>query len=490
VTDGATAVERMVLRSRAAQAAWAALPVEERCRILDAGAAALFRRRDRMAQCISSETRKPLAEAMVAEVCTTLDIARFTTRMAPAVLAAEHRRSSSLALWRKRIVVHHEPWGVVGVIAPWNYPLMLPASHILASLAAGNSVICKPSELTPETARQFQECLQAGGLPEDVLQVLPGNGRAGQALIAHGVDRVCFTGSVATGRLVAAQCGTALIPCSLELGGSDPALVLEDANVELAARGITWGRFTNAGQTCVAPKRVFVVEQAWGPFLDALNRRVGALRAWTPGSTEWDVGPVISDAAASAMERQRADATSRGARVVADAGVPGVPGPTILVDVPADAAILREETFGPLLPVVRVRNTEEAIAAANGGPFGLSASVWTRSRQTGEAVAARLRAGTVVVNDVALIAGMAEVPHGGVGQSGYGRLHGIEGLQEAVRTRTVVSDLFPNWAQPWWFPYGAGFRRQVDGYVRLSHGRSLVQRLSGLRASLELILRR
>ena len=498
-------VREATARARSAHPAWKSLGVDERARILETFRRILFDRRQDVASLISRENGKPAAEAMMTEVVTTLDIARYYGRIATGVLAPRHLTSASLALWRKRITITSAPHGVVAVISPWNYPFMLPAGIVLPALVAGNAVILKPSELTPSCAVLLTDLLHEAGVPRDVMQVLPGDGSTGAALVAADVDKVFFTGSVATGRRVGVACAERFIPCALELGGSDPAIVCDDADVEHAASGLTWGRFSNAGQTCVAPKRVLVAAAIHDRFVAAMQRRLGALQLRGETASTYDVGALIQPSQERALVSQRDDATARGARAwrpgdtgASDAAsnhasdgapIPGVFPPTLLLDVPPAARALHEETFGPLLPIVAVRDDDEAVALANASPFGLSASIWSRDRARATRLAGRLQAGTVVINDVTLIAGVAEVPHGGVKASGSGRAHGVVGLVECVRTQTVVDDLFTGWRQPWWFGYGDDTAARGDAYVRLAHGRSVLQRLSGVARVVKLIFR-
>ncbi len=494
-TVGPGGVPAAIARARQAQAAWGARSVDARVAVLERFRRLLHARRADVVTVIARENGKPPAEASMAEVATTLDLARFYVRVASGHLAPRTLESGSLALWRKRIHISTVPYGTVAVISPWNYPFLLPAGIVLPALVAGNAVLLKPSELTPSSGELLGELLHAAGTPHDILQVLPGDGTVGAALTQGAVDKVFFTGSVATGRRVAHACAERLVPCSVELGGSDPALVLEDADIEHAASGITWGRFSNGGQTCVAPKRVFVVGEAYDPFVAAMRRRIEALRLGRLGEAPYDMGPLIQPSQHALLSAQRDDAITRGARAASpasqadDADAETIFPPTLLLDVPMDARAMQEETFGPLLPIVRVASIDEAVARANASPFGLSASVWSRDRRRARAVADRLEAGTVVINDVTLVPGIAEVPHGGVKASGSGRSHGIAGLDECVRTRTVVDDLFTGWRQAWWFGYGADATARADAYMRLAHGRTIRERLSGVRKVLQLIFR-
>jgi succinate-semialdehyde dehydrogenase/glutarate-semialdehyde dehydrogenase len=432
-----------------------------------------------MASLIERESGKPAAEAMMADVITTLDVARFCERRARHVLAARTMIPSNIALWRKRVTITHEPYGVIGIISPWNYPLLLPASTALAALIAGNAVVLKPSELTPATAVRLGELLHGAGVPDAIMQVLPGDGVTGAALASASIDKLFFTGSAATGRKVAAACAQRLIPCALELGGSDPAIVLDDADLDTAVSGILWGRFSNAGQTCVAPKRAIVLDSVHDAFLSRLSAAAERLVVGA-GAAGSDVGPMIRPSQAEVLESQLRDAEQRGARVMGGGRGSGhFFAPTIVANVSAEMRVAREETFGPVLAVIRVRDDDEAVAVANDTPFGLSASVWSRDLARARRVGLRIAAGTVHVNDAVSVVGMADVPHGGVKASGTGRVHGDAGLRECVREKALVVEPFPSWRQPWWFGYSAEHARNIDAFARFWHGRSLLERLSG-----------
>lgn len=482
-------VVHAVETAREAQGAWAAQPVRERARVLRRFGRILLDRRLEVATTVSRENGKPVGEALATEVLVALDFAQFYAKLAPKRLAPLVAPSLTMSTMLKKVQIEYHPHGVVGVISPWNYPFQLAAGVVLPALVAGNAVVLKPSEFTPASGVLLGELLSEAGLPEGVLQVVPGDGSAGAALVGAGVNRVSFTGSVATGRRVAAACAALLIPCSLELGGSDPAIVLDDADVERAARGLAWGRFSNAGQTCVAPKRIYVEAGAFDRFTAALAREVGALRVG-PGSVQGtEVGPMIRESQVTLLREQFDDAVRRGATIVARAPASGLSersyfAPTVLTNVTPEMRVLHEETFGPLLPVVKVADEEEAIRLANHSDFGLSASVWSGNAARGRRVAARLEAGTVAVNDVTIVAGMSNVPHGGVKASGLGRSHGEQGLMECVEPRTIVTDRWSASRQLWWFRYGPTHIADAEAVIEAMHGASLGVRL---RATLRLL---
>ena len=484
-------VDAAVDAARRAQPAWAALGVRARAQCLERFRALLVKRRAEVADVVHRENGRPALEALGAEVLVTLDYARFYARIAPRELRGRWRTPASVAFWRKRVRITHEPYGVVGVISPWNYPFMLAAGVALPALIAGNAVVLKPSELTPTSGLLLGELLEEAGVPSDIMRVLPGGEATGAALALAAVDKIAFTGSVATGRKVAMACAERLIPCSLELGGSDPALVLDDADPELAARGIAWARFANAGQTCAAPKRVYATARVYDRFLAALVRQVEGLRVG-PASGDVDVGPLVHAGQVATLQAQLDDALAAGASIAgrASGGATGdgfFP-PTVLVDVRPGMRVLSEETFGPLLPVTKVRDDAEAIRLANDSEFGLSASVWSGDRAHAREVADALQAGTVAINDAAITAGMAEVPFGGVKSSGVGRSHGIAGLMEFTRTRAVVDEAMPRLPQVHWFRYDRGLADALDAAIVALHGRGLA-RVGAMRRAMTLLRR-
>ncbi len=485
-TTSAGAVFTAVARAKTAQKNWASEPVRARVQVLRRFHESLFRRRRDVAEVLTRENGKPIAEAIGSEIAIALDYANYYASEAPRFLRSPWFGAGSLAMKRKRVRIEHDPFGVIGVISPWNYPFMLSAGVIIPALVTGNAVLLKPSEFTPESGERLLSLFADAGLPADVLSVLQGDGSTGAALCDADVDKIFFTGSVATGKRVAMKCAERLIPCGLELGGSDAAIVLNDANAHHAASGIAWARFSNAGQTCVAPKRIYVESGIYESFVSEIAIAVKALKVGAGNVQETDIGPMIRSEAVTALESQRDDALARGAIVVAAADAPvnalgkNFFSPTVLANVPADARVLNEETFGPLLPVVRVRDADEAIALANASEFGLSASIWSGDTARAARLAQRIQAGSVAINDAVIVAGMADVPHGGVKQSGIGRTHGRAGLEECVRTKAIVADRFSSWRQAWWFGYSAAHEEGIDAYVRVAHSNSLFERLAAL----------
>jgi acyl-CoA reductase-like NAD-dependent aldehyde dehydrogenase len=478
------AVHAAVRAARLAQPEWAATPLTRRIEVIRRFRTACFQNRHELAALIERETGKSQADALAADVIVTLDLAAYFARVSAKLLRSRVETGASLAMIRKVVEIRRDPVGVIAVISPWNYPLMLAAGVVIPALLAGNAVILKPSEFSTATAERLIELLVASGVPASVCQCLPGDAETGAALIGAGVNKVFFTGSLRGGRAVAEACGRQMIPANLELGGNDAAVVLADADMPAAARGLLWGRFFTAGQSCVAPKRIFVEAVGHDALVSALTAEMAILELG--GANGGHIGPLIRPAQVETLTEQRDDALMRGAKVAAtvrraagtDAGAYAIP--TLLTNVSADARIMREEAFGPLMSVISVPSVDAAIALANDSEFGLSASVWTRDAARASLIAGQLQAGTVLVNDVLVNVGIPNLPHGGVKSSGTGRSHGAEGLLECTQVRTIVRDRI-NWMpQPWWFARTVGSTAFLDAVARAAHAPSLLDRLRGI----------
>jgi acyl-CoA reductase-like NAD-dependent aldehyde dehydrogenase len=444
---GAPEIAAAVARARAAQPAWGALPFARRAKRLRQFAAAL-RDDGELLDTLVAESGKTVYEAEAIEVFYVLELTRYYTGRAGRRALADDVRHP-LVFSNKRARVVHHPRGVVGVIGPWNWPLLNNYADCIGPLVAGNAVVLKPSEHTPLTSLRVAEVWKRLGLPADVLQVVPGRGDAGEALV-EAADMIFFTGSQGVGRRIAARAGERLVPVVLELGGKSPLIVLRDADLPRAARAAVWSAFAHSGQVCIRTERVLVEAPVAERFIELCAAEIATLRQGAPAlpakveSAELDVGAMTFAPQVTRAVEQIADAVAAGARVVTGgAPLPG-PGrffaPTLLADVTLAMSVMREETFGPVLPIMRVADAEEALRIANDSPLGLSGSVWSRDVPRAQALARRLEAGSVCVNDVLVNYYCVEAPLGGVKGSGLGFRHGPEGLRQFCRVETIVED--------------------------------------------------
>lgn len=475
--------------ARQSQAAWVELGVRKRIEILRIFQKNLQAKKSSIAEAITREAGKPTAESLVTEVLVVLDAAQFLIDHAFALLHDEPVPHGNLATKLKRGRLLREPHGVIGIISPWNYPFSIPATETLAALVVGNAVLLKPSELTPLIALELAALLYGSGVPKDVFQIIIGDGAAGAALLRAPIDKLIFTGSVATGKRIAVAAAERLLPVVLELGGKDPMIVLDDADVDIASSAAVWGAFVNAGQACLSVERCYVQRSLYERFVKACADKAVFLTVGNGMDPKTDVGPLIHERQLRIAESHVQDAVALGATIVVggkrltELGA-NFYAPTVLMNVTHDMRIMREETFGPVLPVMPFDSDDEAIRLANDSEYGLAASVWTRDSQRGEYMARKIHAGTVMVNDVISCFGISEAPHGGVKASGLGRTHGRFGLDEMVRMKYLDIDQMPGMKKVWWYGYGGAFRRQMEGFLDLQFARGFTARVSGaLRAA-------
>ena len=468
-------VPGMVARARAAQPGWDALGYDGRGRILRRAQKWVTDNSERIIETIVSETGKTWEDAELAEVAYAANAFGFWAKRAPEYLADERIRSANPFVAGRKLVVRYRPVGVVGVIGPWNYPLVNSFGDCIPALAAGNAVVLKPSETTPLTSLLMAEGMRECGLPEGVLQVAPGFGDTGEALVDE-VDMVMFTGSTATGRRVLERAARTLTPVSLELGGKDPLLVLEDADLERAANAAVYFSMQNGGQTCISIERAYVVDAVYDDFVGRVTEKVRALRQGPPaGPGSVDVGAVTHAPQLEIVRRHVEEARAAGARVVAGGHARDAGGrffePTVLVDVDQGMSCIAEETFGPTLPIVRVADEAEAVARANDSRYGLGASVWTRDLRRGEAVARQLESGAVCVNDAQLNYLALELPMGGWKESGLGVRHGAQGIRKYTRQQALLVTRLAPKRELHYFPYRARKSRLLGRLVKLLYGR-------------------
>jgi succinate-semialdehyde dehydrogenase/glutarate-semialdehyde dehydrogenase len=484
----------IVSRGRAAQSEWAKVSIRDRCAKLRALGERIMASRNELADAVVRESGKPRVEALFADIFVSLDSAKYWSENATSVLGTQRVPRHSTAAKAKSGYLVYESLGVIAIISSWNYPLAIPLSQIIPAVAAGNAVVCKTSDFTPQCGALMEELFLDAGFPSNLVTIVQGGGEVGQALIEAAPDKVVFTGSVVTGRRVAEACAKKLIPSVLELGGKDAMIVLADADLDIAASAAVWGSYTNCGQVCLSVERLFVEESISESFATLCVGKTKKLRLGPGSDPSTDVGPLIRPQHVQRMSELIRDAVSRGARVLCgghprpDLG-PNFFEPAVIVGVDSSMKLFQEETFGPILALQSVRDAETAIARANDSSFALSASVWTGDTQRGEAIAKRLRAGAVMVNDAISYFAIAEAPHGGCSASGWGRTHGKAGLLEMVQTKYIDIDRLPRREKPWWYRYGADLERAADAFLRFEFSAGIAAKLGNARGALKTFFR-
>jgi len=461
-------VKEAVLKARQAQPAWASLSYRQRARIILRARELMLAERDELALLISQETGKPVAEAISMELVPTLDAMHYFAHAAADLLRPQKIDIGQYGLMGRSSSIVFRPLGVIGIISPWNFPLATPADEVVMALMAGNAVVLKPSELTPLIALKLGDIFTQAGLPPGLLNIATGDGSTGRALVDARVDKIMFTGSVATGKRVAEAAAKYLTPVVLELGGKDPMIVLEDADLENAARAAVWGAFANSGQACASVERCYVQESIAPKFIEQVVTETRSLKQGLGTDTDIDVGAMSNENQLQIVADHVNDAKQRGAKVLAGgqrasnrAGL--FYEPTVLTNVDHDMTIMRDETFGPVLPVMTFKTEDEAIKLANDSIYGLTASVWTKNISKGRRIAERIDAGTVMVNEVVYTHGIAQTPWGGIKNSGYGRTHGRMGLLELVHPQHIHVNRVSFLPDLWWFRYSAQASRLFGG---------------------------
>ena len=463
--DSAADVRVAVAAARSAFQQWSALSIPQRSKILLSARDLFLARQEEIITLICAENGKPRLEALV-ELTYVCDVITFYGKQAKRFLKPE--RITPHLFRNKKVLSHYEPRGVIGMITPWNFPLILTIGESIPALMAGNAVIIKPSEWTPLIAKLGCEILQQAftnaGLPAEILQVVNGYGETGGALTDE-ADMIAFTGSVKTGKIIAERAAKRLIPVSLELGGKDPMIVLRDADIERAANAAVWGAFTNSGQVCISVERVYVDESIADDFTKRVVEKTRALRQGVDASEantdrRVDVGAMTYPKQIETVEEHVNDAKAHGAKILTGGQRnPNLAGrfyePTVLTDVDHSMKIMTEETFGPVLPIMRVKDEREALRLANDSIYGLNASVWTKDKAKGEALAAQVIAGITCVNDVMVGFAVTDAPSGGLKESGIGKRHGVAGIRRFCHEQVIITDRFGLKRELIWYPYSA-----------------------------------
>jgi succinate-semialdehyde dehydrogenase/glutarate-semialdehyde dehydrogenase len=448
---------------------WAQLPLSDRARYMRRAAQAIIDQLDELAELLSREQGKPRNESLTMELLPTIDSLRWLADAGPGILEDE-RIALPIFLKQKRARFTYEPLGVVGVIAPWNYPWSIPFGEVAIALMAGNGVVLKPASLTPLIGERIRQVFERAGLPEGLVRTVHGGGAVGQALVESSAAKIFFTGSVEVGRGVGEECARRMKGSVLELGGKDPMIVCADANLPNAISGCLWGGFANAGQTCSGIERVYVLEDVAERLAEGVVEGARQLRVGDPLDWNTEVGPMVSPEQLELVKELVDDAVAAGATLHCGGAEPPFFKPAVLTGVTHDMRLMREEIFGPVIPIVTVSSEDEAIELANDSEFGLGASVWTTNRAKGERMARRVQSGMVWINDHMFSHGACSCSWGGVKQSGLGRSHSKFGLYECVNIKLMTWE--PSRTRDfWWHPYDEGLGRAMQAYAKLLYGR-------------------
>ena len=464
-------VAASVRYARAAQPAWAALSYRERAEYILRARKLVLAQTDEIANLISRETGKPPMEALSMEVVPTLDLMNHFARHTEKMLQREKIDIGQYGVFGRASYIFYKPLGVVGIISPWNFPWATPLDEVVMALMAGNAVVLKPSELTSLTALKIGAIFKEARLPKGLLEIVTGDGSTGTALVETGVDKIMFTGSVATGKRVAEAAAKHLTPVVLELGGKDPMIVLDDADLENAARAAIWGAFCNSGQACASIERCYVQESVAQEFIAHVVEETRTLQQGQPSVEGVDVGAMTNERQLQIVERHVSDALAKGARLeTGGKRLTDTRGwfhePTVMTNVDHSMEVMTDETFGPVLPIMTFKTDDEAVALANDSIYGLTAAVFGSDTRRTYAMAEKIEAGTVMINEVVYTHAVAQTPWGGVKQSGYGRTHGRLGLLEMVTHQHIHINRFYWAADVWWFRYTAEAGKLFQGFAR------------------------
>jgi succinate-semialdehyde dehydrogenase/glutarate-semialdehyde dehydrogenase len=470
-------VRNFIQIAKQAQKDWGTIPLRKRKKHILKIRDYIVENADHIAATISRDNGKTRVDALVTEVLPAAIAANYYAKNAHHFLRPQKLKSSAWILAYKRSKIYRRPFGVVGIISPWNYPFAIPFSEVVMALLAGNAVILKTASETQLVGHLLKECISAGDLPPGIFQYvnLPGS-KAGKAFLEGGVDKLFFTGSVETGKRLMEMAAKTLTPVSLELGGNDAMIVLDDADLERAANGAIWAGMQNAGQSCGGVERIYVDEKVHSDFLNILKEKISRLRVGP--DTDWnvDIGAITTEKQLQTIRQHVEEALKKGATIFARSDLPkNLNGlfypPTVLVDVNHDMTVMKDETFGPVLGVMPFKTVEEAIELANDSYLGLTASVWSKNRKKAREIASQIKAGAVTINDHLMSHGLAETPWGGFKQSGIGRTHGKPGFDEMTEPQVIVDDVFSFLKkQLWWHPFSKNLYDGIKGLLHVLYG--------------------
>lgn len=459
-------VKEYTSKAKAAFPGWARLSFKERAAYILKARQYLLDNIDDFAQTITKDNGKPVTESISAEIFPICDLLRWAALNAEKILSRKNLLIGVFNLLGRTSTLGHQPLGVIGIISPWNYPFSIPVGTAAMALMAGNTVVLKPSSATALVGKKIEEMFEAAGLPEFVFKVVHGGSATGEALLNSSVDKIVFTGSVGIGRHVAEVCARRLLPCTLELGGKDPAIITENADLENAASGVVWGAFTNAGQCCASIERLYVHQKVADKFIEMVVEKTKKLRIGNGLDPNTDVGPMTTLAQLQTVEAHVEEARGRGAKILCGGKRVG-PGyffePTVITGVDQTFSCVTEETFGPTLPIIVYEDDMQAVRFANDSQFGLNAYIWSKDIREAQKMARQIRAGTVVINNSVYTHAIPQTPWGGVKHSGLGRTHSAWGFYDLVNLHHIHTNRFTFIKDFWWYPYSAKLIENLKG---------------------------
>lgn len=489
-------VKNIIINARKAQKVWNSIQLNERIPFLLKVRDILVEQAEEIAGIISADNGKTRMEAMATEVLSAAMAVTYYCSNAKRFLKDKHLSAGNIFLINKRSKIIRVPYGVVGIISPWNYPFTIPFSEVVMALLAGNSVILKTATETQLTGLKLKEIFDSAGLPGGVFNYINLPGReTGDLLLENRIDKLFFTGSVAAGKYLMKKAADTLTPLVLELGGNDPMIVCEDADPYRAAMGALWAGFQNAGQSCGGIERIYVHEKIYTPFMDILKEKITGLKIGIGSDYDSQMGCVTTVKQAGTIKRHISEAIEKGAVVFAQSELPaGLPvnfiPAVVLTNVNHDMLVMKEETFGPVVGVMKFSTDDEVIALANDSDLGLTASVWSRNRKRAEKIAGRIEAGVVMINDHLMSHGLAETPWGGFKQSGIGRTHGEIGFSEMTNPQVIVNDKLGFLKRNlWWHPYNEKTFRGISSIIILLYSKKISPKFSAIKNLLGILTR-
>jgi succinate-semialdehyde dehydrogenase/glutarate-semialdehyde dehydrogenase len=488
-------LKHVIGKARIAQKTWQITPLKKRIKHIKNIASFIFENSDRMSRIISEDNGKAMMDAFATEVFPSIMAINYDCKMAAKWLKSKKLKRSNIFFIYKRCKIRRVPWGVVGIISPWNYPFSIPFYQVIMGLLSGNAVILKTASETQAVGKLLQECLDSADLPENLFTHINMPGRLiGDALFDCGIDKLFFTGSLTVGKKLMAKAAESLTPISLELGGNDAMIICQDADLDRAVGGALWAGFHNCGQSCGGIERIYVHEAVYHDFLQILKSKIESLRLGVGTNWDIDMGAMTTSGQVYTVKQHIEEALSKGATLAATSTLPSdqniknfIPA-VVLSDVDHSMSVMKEESFGPVVGVMKYKTIEEAITLANDSTMGLTGSVWSSDRKKAEQIGKQIEAGVISINDHLMTHGMPETPWGGFKESGMGRCHGEIGFEEMTQPQLIAQDLLP-WIKryPWWHPYSENSYIGIHGILHFLYAKNIFAKLNGLMKFIKIV---